>query len=367
MRSHAPQTTLRARLALWVTISTLFTLMTFVGVLYVALRFEERSVDHAQSGETLAGEASEQLLIAMGIAAPLALLVGVGGAVILGRRALAPLDAIVRETRSISVSELHRRLALPSQRDELYVLVEEFNELFGRLEIGFGALSRYAADASHELRTPLAIVAAELDVALRAPRTSEEWRRAAETSLVEIRRLSRLVDALLALARADSPLERSVRFDLREQVDQVLASLGAHARAQGIELSAAVEGSNEPVWIDGDPDALASAIRNIIDNAVLYTPAGGHVSVAMARDELGFTTVSIEDSGPGIPAAEREVIFSPLVRGASGERAPTGHGLGLAIARRIVARHRGGIAVEDSSAGGARFNVRVPRADDQSS
>jgi len=302
------------------------------------------------------------MMVAMLIAAPLALAVAVGGAIMLSRRALAPLEAVIRGARSITASKLSERLALPRRRDELHVLIEEFNRLFARLEQGFAALSRYAADASHELRTPLAVVAAELDVSLLRPRTPEEWERAAQKSLQEIRQLARLVDSLLDLARAEGPLERSVQFDIREPVDQLLARTAEQASANGLILSYA-EGSDQPIYVDGDPDALAIAIRNLVDNALRYTPRGGRVRVHLTSEQ-SQVRLSVEDSGPGVPSKERDAIFTPLARGASKviDRKPEGYGLGLAIARRIVERHGGSLSVEDADGGGAKFLIQVPIA-----
>jgi signal transduction histidine kinase len=350
-------------------VSTLFTLVTFAGAFYAALRVEAARADvpsALERNDPASSETSEQMLVALLITAPLALTVAIGGAVVLSRRALAPLDIVIRAARSVTASGLDRRLPLPRRRDELYVLIEELNELFGRLEEGFGALSRYAADASHELRTPLAVVANELDIALRRTRTAAEWEEAARKSLRETRRLARLVDSLLALARADGPLGRSERFDLREQVDQVLSSLGEQATANGLELTPAAEGGDEPAWIEGDSDALPTAVRNVVDNAIRYTPAGGRVRVGVScgRDDV---SVIVDDTGPGVPADEREAIFSPLCRGhapsarRAAERNPDGHGLGLAIARRIVERHGGNLRVEDAPGAGARFVIRLPR------
>src|SRR6266849_5693528 len=336
----------------------------FAGALYVAFRFEEAGKQSEAIDETtaLSEQASEQMMVAMLIAAPLALAVAVGGAIMLSRRALAPLEAVIRGARSITASKLSERLALPRRRDELHVLIEEFNRLFARLEQGFAALSRYAADASHELRTPLAVVAAELDVSLLRPRTPEEWERAAQKSLQEIRQLARLVDSLLDLARAEGPLERSVQFDIREPVDQLLARTAEQASANGLILSYA-EGSDQPIYVDGDPDALAIAIRNLVDNALRYTPRGGRVRVHLTSEQ-SQVRLSVEDSGPGVPSKEREAIFTPLARGASKviDRKPEGYGLGLAIARRIVERHGGSLSVEDAEGGGAKFLIQVPVA-----
>jgi signal transduction histidine kinase len=206
------------------------------------------------------------------------------------------------------------------------------------------------------------VVAAELDVSLLRPRTPEEWERAAQKSLQEIRQLARLVDSLLELARAEGPLERSEQFDIREPVDQLLARTAEQASANGLILSYA-EGGDQPIYVDGDPDALAIAIRNLVDNALRYTPRGGRVRVHLTSEQ-SQVRLAVEDSGPGVPSKEREAIFTPLARGVSkvNDRKPDGYGLGLAIARRIVERHGGSLLVEAAEDGGARFLIQVPIA-----
>ncbi len=164
------------------------------------------------------------------------------------------------------------------------------------------------------------------------------------------------------LARAEGTLERSVQFDIREPVDQLLARTAEQASANGLILSYA-EGSDQPIYVDGDPDALAIAIRNLVDNALRYTPRGGRVRVHLTSEQ-SQVRLSVEDSGPGVPSKERDAIFTPLARGASKviDRKPEGYGLGLAIARRIVERHGGSLSVEAAEGGGARFLIQVPVA-----
>ncbi|MEO8800773.1 MAG: HAMP domain-containing sensor histidine kinase, partial [Polyangiaceae bacterium] len=348
---------LHTRLALWMVASTVFTLAAFAVALYVALRIED--ADGGAESVTLTSDASEQILAEILVAAPVALLVAAGGALVLSRRALAPLQRVIADARTITTSRLDTRLALPERRDELYDLIDEINRVFARLEVGFGALGRYAADASHELRTPLAVIASELDVALQRPRTSDEWERAAAKALAETRRLARLVDSLLALSRAEGPLDRLVRFDLREQVDQVLASVAEQAAAKEVAITLVADGGAEAAWMEGDADAMASAVRNLVDNALRHAFKGGKVSVAV-NDDCDQWLVTVDDSGAGVPAERRETIFSPLSRDAT--IAPEGYGLGLAITKRIVERHRGIVSIVDAPGGGARFVIAVPHA-----
>jgi signal transduction histidine kinase len=360
MDERPPRSTLRARLAGWMVASTLVTLAVFAGTLYVALRIEAAE-EPRPTGESVVREAGEQVLVSMALAAPIALLVAVGGALLLSRRALAPLNEVIDAAQRLTASDLKQRLALPERRDELFELTEEMNALLARLDAGFAALARYAADASHELRTPLAAALSTLEVALRHPRSADAWERTATGVAEELRRLARLVESLLALARAEGPLEASVAFDLRERVDEVLASLAERAAERGVALSPAAEGDAGDARVRGDPDAMASAVRNVVENAIRYTPRGGRVRVGL-RVEASEVAVSVDDSGPGVSEGERELIFEPLRRGSAAAGGPdAGHGLGLAIVRRVLARHGGTAEVGRSEGGGARFVLRVPR------
>ncbi|TAK32437.1 MAG: HAMP domain-containing protein [Myxococcaceae bacterium] len=363
MTDRPRRRSLRGRLAAWMVASTLLTLLVFSGVLYAALRMEAAGepVGERRGEEAAVREVGEQVLVSMLVAAPLALLVAVGGALALSRRALAPLQEVLDAARQASATDLRRRLALPARRDELYDLTVEMNALLARLEEGFTALARYAGDASHELRTPLAAALTTLEVALRHPRPASEWERTATEVHKELRRLARLVESLLALARADGPLEQVVDVDLRELLDLVLAGLAARATGRGVTLSAAAEGDAGDAHVRGDFDALASAARNVIENAIHYTPTGGRVRAAV-RVRPSHVELVVDDSGPGVSPEDRALIFEPLRRGgAVPEGIEAGHGLGLAIVRRVLARHGGTATVDASPDGGARFVLRVPR------
>jgi two-component system heavy metal sensor histidine kinase CusS len=364
MGDNQRRRSLHVRLAGWMVVSTLITVAVFSSVLYVTLRLEE--VDQAPSSghseEPLGAEASEQMLVATLFAAPIALLVAVGGAVLLSRRALRPLAEVIAAARRVTTSNLQQRLPLPARQDELYELTAEMNGLLERLDQGFSALARYAADASHELRTPLAVIVSKLEVAARHPRSVLEWEGAVSGALAELRRLAQLVEALLALARADAPAQPAVELDLREQIDLVLSNYEERAKASGIALSRATEGDLQPTPVLGDLDAIGIALRNVIDNAIRYTPRGGRVRVSLHVSSVQLE-VLVEDSGPGVALQERESIFLPLRRGsAAAAEGSIGHGLGLAIVRRVMQSHGGTVHVEAGSDGGASFVLCFPRS-----
>ena len=258
--------TLRARLAYWMVLSTASTLLVFACVVYALVRAEANESISArdEAGEEGGGgvqDTREQLLFAMLFAGPVCLALSAASAYVLSRRSLAPVDAVIRQASATTTSTLQRRLDIPPQNDELRDLVVALNALLDRLNGGFDALGGYAASASHELRTPLAVVSNQLEVALRHPRTVEEWQSIARTSLDEMGRLSLLVEALLELARAGSTTT-SRRFELRDELDQTCSSLEAQVRGRGAQLLP--PGDGEDIWLQGDSGLLMNAVRELV-------------------------------------------------------------------------------------------------------
>ena len=240
------------------------------------------------------------------------------------------------------------------------------NGLLARLDEGFEALGRYAADASHELRTPLAVISTELEVALRRPREREEWERVARTSLDELRHLTRLVEALLDLSRAGAePGASEARFTLEDCVQRAIGPLEATASDRDVTLVA--EPFERAVWVRGNAELLTSAIRELVSNALRFSPRDSAVRVRTQRQASGFVDVHVDDAGPGVAREERLAIFAPFARGAASPApmAPrrSAAGLGLAIATRSVHRCGGRIEVGTSPEGGARFTVSLPTAE----
>lgn len=347
---------LRGRVALWMFAASSLSLVIFAIAAYIVVWIAE-SIERADP-EVAIAEARSQVLTSLAIAAPIVLALSTAGALWLSRRALAPVDRMIAAAREITVEKLDRRIDVPARDDELRTLVLALNELLDRIERGHRALAMFAADASHELRTPIAAICSELEIALRRPRTPDEWSQAARTSLEELRRLARIMDSLLRFAQADAVHNASASaVELVSLVDDVTAMHAATARAAGVEL--AVQ-SKADVHVRGDADMLSTAISNLVANAIRYTPRGGRITATI---ELGDRAayVHIDDTGRGLAPGETEAIFTPFARGAQGKTADTnGLGLGLPIARKIVERHGGAIAAHNRPGGGARFSLRLP-------
>jgi two-component system, OmpR family, sensor kinase len=241
--------------------------------------------------------------------------------------------------------------------DEIQPLVSALNGLLARLASAIGRQREFIADAAHELRTPLTALRLQLQLAERA--RDETARAQAHARLHEgISRAVHLVEQLLVLARQDpeAPVESARPLDLSSLARTTAEGHQPAAAARGLGLS--VEAA-EDIHVVGDRTALRTLIDNLLDNAVRYT-AAGHVTVRLSR-EAGDAVLEVEDTGPGIPAAERERVFNRFYRGESASEGGTG--LGLAIVKRIAERHGGRVELLDARDGpGLRVRVSLPAA-----
>jgi heavy metal sensor kinase len=261
--------------------------------------------------------------------------------------------------RRISAEHLDERLDTTGSGDELDRLATTLNDMLGRLDAAFRQVRQFSADASHELQTPLTILKGELEVALRAPRSSDEYRRVLASALEESERVARLVEGLLLLSRADAGVLRMDRqpVDLAELVVEVGESARVLAEAQGVALEFK---SVTPVTIDGDGAHLRRLFLNLVDNGIKYTPAGGRVTLTLQRDGA-WAALYITDTGIGLAPEEQERIFQRFYRTPDAvAHGKEGSGLGLCIARSIAAAHGGRISVESAPGHGSTFMVFLP-------
>jgi len=241
--------------------------------------------------------------------------------------------------------------------DEVRPLVHELNLLFGRVRTAFDAQQNFVADAAHELRTPLAALKLQALSLERAD--SEEARKVAVGRVTAgVERATRLVEQLLVLARQEAGASEGAKpapVDLADLARRTVGEMVAVAQAKGVDLG--VEHVEE-ARVLGQGGALAILMRNLVDNAVKYTPVGGTVDVAVRHDQ-GAAVLTVEDSGPGIAAEERERVFDRFYRIAGSEAA--GSGLGLAIIRAIAERHGAKLALDASpKLGGLLVKVTFP-------
>ncbi len=352
--------TLSRRVAVWTSAAALISLLAFAAAVYLAVLVHER---HERTGDEVAAseaeEAAEQVLWAMLFAAPVSLALSVAGGVWVSRRAFRPLGEVTRAAREIGgTDDLGHRLEVDPRAGDLAELVTSFNSLLARLERVVGDLDQYAAHLSHEIRTPLATAIAELEISLRRPRSAEEWATTSGRVLDELRRLAELADELLQLARQASGVAADrPGFAIAELLAGLQPRAAAAATTRSIELgwSVPIEPRAE---IAGSTALITSALWNMIDNALRYTPAGGRVEVRL-DPEGPLARISVDDSGPGVAEEHRPSIFDPFVRDRAGG---DGTGVGLAIARRAIEAHAGTIEIAESALGGARLVVALPIA-----
>jgi heavy metal sensor kinase len=315
----------------------------------------------ARSEEPMRHELWELSLI-LGAGLPLAVAVAGAGGYLVARRALAPVGAMAERARTITADRLGERLPIENEDDELGQLATVFNDTFGRLQASFEQLRRFTADASHELRTPLTAMRSVGEVGLREPRDAAVYREIIGSMLEETDRLSRLVDGLLTLSRAEAghvPL-KCESVDLSETARAVRSHLGvlAEEKRQSLTVSASV-----PVFAFADRAVIRQALVNLVDNAIKYTQVGGSIGIAVRDGQPGLT-IEVTDTGPGIASEHRERVFDRFYRvDKARSRDSGGTGLGLAIARWGVEAHGGAIELESTDGRGSTFRIRLPHSD----
>jgi len=273
------------------------------------------------------------------LAIPLLVAVAATGGSFIAKRSLAPVAAMAERAAEISASTLHERLPVGGG-DELVRLARVVNDLLDRLEQAFEQQRRFVADASHELRTPTAILRAEADVTLsREHRTEAEYRESLSTMQGAARRLTRIVEDLFLLARADSATLSARRepLSLDELIHDVVRGMRSLADNRGVRVTM-THAVDAPLL--GDADLLGRLVLNLLDNAIKHTPSGGTVDVHMDRVD-DRCTVTVTDSGAGIPADAQARVFERFFRVDSAraraeQTATSGAGLGLSIGQRIA-------------------------------
>jgi signal transduction histidine kinase len=283
------------------------------------------------------------------------------GAAILGwfaaGRVLRPLRKITSTARTISVGNLHERLALTGPDDEFRQLGDTLDDLFGRLESSFEAQRRFVANASHELRTPLTLERTLLQVALADPDGNEATLRATcEELLISQADHARLLEGLLTLASSERGLEHRESVELSALTGHMLAHLPPEARRLGLSI----EASLDPAVTSGDRALIQRLIANLIDNAVDHNITGGRVEIQTGSDG-GQSEITVANTGPNVPTSEIDRLFEPFQRLAPDRTNDNGHhGLGLSIVRAIASAHEATIAARPGPEGGLIVTVCFP-------
>ena len=300
------------------------------------------------------------------VAVPLALfLAGLGG-YFLARRSLAPVVSMSRQAAKISSSNLNQRLPVKNEADEFGSLAKVFNALLGRLENSFEQQRRFMADASHELRTPLAIVRAESEIALsKDMRTAAEYQESLAIVHDESKRLTRMVEDLFLLARADSGQFEPhwATVDVGEILAECVRVVHTLAEKKNVKIEFSATGE---MLLRADESLLHRLFLNLLDNAVKYNRENGSVSITAANVGENYR-IEISDTGAGITKVDEPKIFDRFfradqARSRSDDETSGGAGLGLSIAAWIVETHRGSLTLQKSDADGSIFRVELPHS-----
>lgn len=302
-------------------------------------------------------------MLALGI--PSLLLVALWGGWFLAGRALNPMDSVVDAISNLDADSLDARIIEEKGTLEVRELARSFNALLGRLEDSFRRIKEFTADASHELRTPLTVLRGETEVALRKPRSPEEYQDVLASTLEEAHRMSRIVEDLLLLAKGDlgeAPVNKT-SLDLNEVLGDI--ALQAQLVSEAKNISVIFEEAPS-IKIMADPLRIRQLFWNILNNAIKYTPQDGMIYISIKTENNENVKVAISDTGIGIPEQDLPHIFKRFYR-VDKHRARTqgGSGLGLAICKWITTAHGGKIEVRSKPGEGSVFTIILPRATEE--
>ncbi len=293
---------------------------------------------------------------------PLLLAIASLGGYWISRRALRPVDRVIAAADSISIQNLSQRLEVPETGDEIQLLSETLNRMLARLDDSVQRISQFTADASHELRGPVSLMRTTAELAIKDGRSNAEYRQDMSQILTEAERTTRLIDSLLLLARTDAGTD-GVHRELTDVAHAVRQAVGqAQTLAINKKIRISLEIESEPVTVNGADEALRRLCFILLDNAVKYTPEGGQVALRLSVTDA-HAELSVADSGIGIRPEDQKYIFDRFWRSDKvRSRGMGGAGLGLSIARWIVARHDGTIHVRSEPGQGSTFTVKLPLA-----
>jgi two-component system OmpR family sensor kinase len=301
-------------------------------------------------------DAVERLTVLLAVGGPIVLLALSALGWILAGAALRPVEGLRSEAAAISTSEPSRRLQVPETGDELQRLAETLNAMLDQLHEALDRERRFVDEASHELRTPVGVLKAEVDLALKGPRSRDELEAALRSIAQEAERLRRLTQDLLVLARSDRgrlPVHRD-DVDITSIIGRVAAEFEDRASGEGVRLR--ISGSNVRARVDGD--RVRQATENLVENALRHTPPGGEVELRAERDDSRLRIV-VSDSGSGFPEDLLDRAFEPFAR-ADDDREGDGAGLGLTIVRAVAESHGGSATARNLDGGGASVTLDLP-------
>ncbi|WP_238701698.1 sensor histidine kinase [Mariprofundus erugo] len=295
-----------------------------------------------------------------GILGIISILISAAAGYYMAKRALDPIQEITRIARAVAAGDLSRRLTSRAQEKEIGVLVRVLNKMFADLETSFITQKRFTADASHELRLPLTILKGEIEVALRHPRSEQEYQQILRQQLDMIDRIQRIVNDLLTLASADAGQLEMIQTEL--DLSLLLQEVGQQHLilfdSQHISLDMEIEDDLE---IMGDATQIERTMMNLLSNAFKHAPEYSTIYLSAHVTDRSVI-ICVRDEGPGIAEEQQGRLFDRFYRAddARCRKDGQGAGLGLAICKRIVDAHDGDIWVKSRPGEGAAFFIRLP-------
>jgi signal transduction histidine kinase len=353
--------TIRTRLTFWFAAVLVLSLFGMGALSYYGLVVEPRNKARLSSTDPEAKQdpPGEELLEALAWSGVPALVLGLGGGWWLMRRALAPVTALTQAAERVNEHHLNETLPRTGNGDELDRMTEVFNRMTERLNFSFKRMREFTLHASHELKTPLTVMHGELETALQNESLSAPQRARLESQLDEVQRLTRIVDGLMLLTKADAGQITLTREPVR--LDELVreACLDAQSLARPHEISVSLK-ECEQTAVLGDRHRLRQLLLNLTDNAIKYNQPRGTVTLSLGR--FGENAeVSIANTGPGIVPEMLPRLFDPFFRGdSSHSQTIEGCGLGLSIARWIAMAHGGVIEITSQPGEVTTAFVRLP-------
>jgi len=304
--------------------------------------------------ETLIANLERAALVAL----LLGILVSAGFGGVVARRGMKPLREIAVTAERITANQLNERIDPARQPEELATLATALNRMLGRLEDSFVRMSQFAEDVAHELRTPIHNMKGEAEVALSTERKPEEYRGILESSLEEFERLSRMINEMLFLARAENPQQQieRVRLDARREIEAVREFFDALTESRGVTVTTTGRGD-----IDADPILFRRAMTNLLSNALRHTPSGGQIVLSVEQATDSAVLVKVTDSGCGIRPEHLPRICDRLYcADRTDAQLSEQSGLGLSIVKSIVELHGGSVAIDSALGHGTTVLMRFP-------
>ena len=276
---------------------------------------------------------------------------------LIARRAFLPVRQITDTVDAISDGDdLSARIGLRRGRDEIHKLAATFDRMFDRLEQSFNSEKRFASDASHELRTPTAVILAECEYAKQNAKSAEDYAESIEVIERQAKRMSELITKLLSITRMDQGTHQAAfeRANFSE-LSEIVTDETALASGKAVEVKKDIEGG---IYANIDVGLMTRLVQNLVENAIKYTPEGGHVAVTLRRDG-GELALSVADDGIGIAKKDLPHIYDRFWQADASRGADRGSGLGLSMVKQIAEAHGGSISVKSAPGKGSTFTYRM--------